>query len=123
MGSSSVSSALATLVNLSQDPSTFEIADAGHGTFASQQHPRNLLLSGHRATNVALGRTSAALFCSVFLVIFTLGKSHLGSDSKENWRLASDGCAHSSTDYSIINPVPYPPWTVVIFAIGGTITF
>ncbi|CAG8049086.1 unnamed protein product, partial [Penicillium nalgiovense] len=30
---------------------------------------------------------------------------------------------HSSTDYSVINPVPYPPWAVAIFTVAGTIAF
>ena len=64
------------------------------------------------------------LYFAVFVpVIVALGKSYLGSDSMANWRLTSDSCTHSSTDYSVMNPVPYPSWTVTILAVAGTIAF
>jgi hypothetical protein len=64
------------------------------------------------------------LYIVVFVLItVVLGKSQLSSSSKENWRLASESCAHRSTDYSVINPVPYPSWTVAIFAVAGTVGF
>ncbi|OQE80886.1 hypothetical protein PENNAL_c0043G01427 [Penicillium nalgiovense] len=98
------SSAIATLANLSQNPSTFEVAEMQAMAFLQVN---SILVT----------------FFLFVLVVVALGLSHLGSDSRANWRLASDGCAHSSTDYSVINPVPYPSWAVAIFTVAGTIAF
>ncbi|KAL4862624.1 hypothetical protein BDV12DRAFT_207109 [Aspergillus spectabilis] len=118
------SSALATLAHLSQNPSTFEIAEMQAMAFLQV----NSILVTFFCLVVAqpVSRWAARVllyFAAWVLVIVALGKSHLGSDSRANWRLASDGCAHSSTDYSVINPVPYPSWTVAIFAVVGTVAF
>ncbi|KAJ6181591.1 hypothetical protein N7485_000233 [Penicillium canescens] len=118
------SSALATLANLSQNPSTFEIAEMQAMAFLQVNSILVTFFCLVVAQPMSRWAARVLLYFAVFvLVIVALGKSHLGSDSKANWRLASDGCAHSSTDYSVINPVPYPSWTVAIFAVAGTIAF
>ncbi|KAJ0421423.1 hypothetical protein BJY00DRAFT_282246 [Aspergillus carlsbadensis] len=118
------SSALATLANLSQNPPTFEIAEMQAMAFLQV----NSILVTFFCMVVAqpMSRWAARVFLYfvVFvLVIVALGLSHLNGDSKRDWRLASDGCAHSSTDYDVINPIPYPSWTVAIFAVIGTVAF
>jgi hypothetical protein len=118
------SSALATLANLSQNPSTFEIAEMQAMAFLQVNSILVTFFCLVVAQPMSRWAARVLLYFTVFvLVIVALGKSHLGSGSKANWRLASDGCAHSSTDYSVINPIPYPSWTVAIFAVAGTIAF
>jgi hypothetical protein len=118
------SSALATLANLSQNPSTFEIAEMQAMAFLQVNSILVTFFCLVVAQPMSRWAARVLLYFAVFvLVIVALGKSHLGSGSKANWRLASDGCAHSSTDYSVINPIPYPSWTVAIFAVAGTIAF
>ncbi|KAF7136980.1 hypothetical protein CNMCM5793_006731 [Aspergillus hiratsukae] len=118
------SSALASLAHLSQNPSTFEVAEMQAMAFLQIN---SILVTFFCLVVVQpMSRWAARvlLYLVVFaLVLVVLGKSHLNSSSKANWRLASDGCAHTSTDYSVINPVPYPSWTVAIFAVAGTIAF
>ncbi|EAW25583.1 uncharacterized protein NFIA_044020 [Aspergillus fischeri NRRL 181] len=118
------SSALATIANLSQNPPTFEIAEMQALAFLQV----NSILVTFFCLVIAQPRSRwgarVLLYFVVFvLVIVALGQSHLGSDSRADWRLASDGCAHSSSDYSVIKPVPYPSWTVAIFAVAGTVGF
>lgn len=118
------SSALATLANLSQNPSTFEIAEMQAMAFLQVNSILVTFFCVVVAQPISRWAARVLLYFIVFvLVLVALGRSHLGSDSRENWRLASDGCAHSSTDYNVINPIPYPSWTVAIFAVAGTITF
>ncbi|KAL4926662.1 uncharacterized protein BDV17DRAFT_268878, partial [Aspergillus undulatus] len=118
------SSALATLAHLSQNPSTFEIAQMQAMAFLQVNSILVTFFCLVVAQPMSRWALRVLLYFTVFvLVIVALGKSHLGSDSRANWRLASDGCAHSSTDYSVINPVPYPGWTVAIFAVAGTVMF
>lgn len=118
------SSALATLANLSQNPSTFEIAEMQAMAFLQVNSILVTFFCLVVAQPISRWAARVLLYFIVFvLVLVALGRSHLGSDSRENWRLASDGCAHSSTDYNVINPIPYPSWTVAIFAVAGTITF
>lgn len=118
------SSAIATLANLSQNPSTFEIAEMQAMAFLQVNSILVTFFCLVVAQPISRWAARVLLYFIVFvLVVVALGKSHLGSDSKANWRLASDGCAHSSTDYSVINPVPYPSWTVAIFTVAGTIAF
>jgi hypothetical protein len=118
------SSALATLANLSQNPSTFEIAEMQAMAFLQVNSILVTFFCLVVAQPMSRWAARVLLYFIVFvLVVVALGLSHLGSDSRENWRLASDGCAHSSTDYSVINPIPYPSWTVAIFAVAGTMTF
>ncbi|KAJ9485135.1 hypothetical protein VN97_g8215 [Penicillium thymicola] len=118
------SSALATLANLSQNPSTFEIAEMQAMAFLQVNSILVTFFCLVVAQPISRWAARVLLYFIVFvLVLVALGRSHLGSDSRENWRLASDGCAHSSTDYSVINPIPYPSWTVAIFAVAGTMAF
>ncbi|OQE36163.1 hypothetical protein PENCOP_c012G03241 [Penicillium coprophilum] len=118
------SSAIATLANLSQNPSTFEIAEMQAMAFLQVNSILVTFFCMVIAQPMSRWAARVLLYFAVFvLVIVALGKSNLGSDSKENWRLASDGCAHSSADYSVINPVPYPSWAVAIFAVAGTAAF
>lgn len=118
------SSALATLANLSQNPSTFEIAEMQAMAFLQVNSILVTFFCLVVAQPISRWAARVLLYFIVFvLVVVALGLSHLGSNSRENWRLASDGCAHSSTDYSVINPIPYPSWTVAIFAVAGTMTF
>ncbi|KAL4976257.1 hypothetical protein BDW66DRAFT_159816 [Aspergillus desertorum] len=115
------SSALASLAHLSQNPSTFEVAEMQAMAFLQVSSVLVTFFCMVVAQPMTRWAARVLLYIVVFvLVIVTLGKSHLNSDSKKNWRLASDGCAHSSSDYSVINPVPYPSWAVAIFAIAGT---
>ncbi|KAL2847778.1 hypothetical protein BJY01DRAFT_246679 [Aspergillus pseudoustus] len=118
------SSALATLAHLAQNPSTFEVAEMQAMAFLQV----NSILVTFFCMVVAQPMSRWALrvffyFVVFVLVIVALGLAHLNSDSKRDWRLASDGCAHSSTDYNVINPIPYPSWTVAIFAVAGTVAF
>lgn len=118
------SSALATIANLSLNPPTFEIAEMQALAFLQV----NSILVTFFCLVIAQPRSRwgarVLLYFVVFvLVIVALGQSHLGSDSRADWRLASDGCAHSSNDYSVIKPVPYPSWAVAIFAVAGTVGF
>ncbi|KAL5043259.1 hypothetical protein BDW71DRAFT_188266 [Aspergillus fruticulosus] len=116
------SSALATLAHLSQNPSTFEIAEMQAMAFLQVNSILVTFFCLVVAQPMSRWAARVLLYFAVFvLVLVALGKSHLGSDSRANWRLASDGCAHSSTDYSVINPVPYPSWAVAIFAVAGSI--
>lgn len=118
------SSALATLANLLQNPSTFEIAEMQAMAFLQVNSILVTFFCLVVAQSMSRWAARVLLYFAVFvLVIVALGKSQLGSERKANWRLASDGCAHSSTDYSVINPIPYPSWTVAIFAVAGTIAF
>ncbi|KAL4996471.1 hypothetical protein BDV10DRAFT_187124 [Aspergillus recurvatus] len=118
------SSALASLAHLSQSPSTFEVAEMQAMAFLQVNSVLVTFFCMVVAQPMSRWAARVLLYIVVFvLVIVTLGKSHLNSDSKENWRLASDGCAHSSSDYSVINPVPYPSWAVAIFAVAGTVAF
>ncbi|KAL5003033.1 hypothetical protein BDV10DRAFT_155433 [Aspergillus recurvatus] len=118
------SSALATLAHLSQNPSTFEIAEMQAMAFLQVNSVLVTFFCMVVAQPMSRWAARVFLYFVVFvLVIVALGKSHLNGDSKANWRLASDGCAHSSTDYGVINPIPYPSWTVAIFAVAGTIAF
>ncbi|KAF9888540.1 hypothetical protein FE257_008647 [Aspergillus nanangensis] len=118
------SSALATLTHLSQNPSTFEIAEMQAMAFLQVNSILLTFFCLVVAQPMSRWAARVLLYFSVFvLVIVALGRSHLNSDSRTNWRLASDGCAHSSTDYSVINPVPYPSWAVAIFALAGTFAF
>ncbi|KAJ5600169.1 hypothetical protein N7450_001236 [Penicillium hetheringtonii] len=101
------SSALATLANLSQNPATFEVAEMQAMAFLQVNSILVTFFCLVVAQPISRWAARVLLYFAVFvLVIVALGKSHLGSDSKENWRLASDGCAHTSKDYSVINPVP-----------------
>lgn len=118
------SSALATLANLSQNPSTFEIAEMQAMAFLQVNSILVTFFCLVVAQPISRWAARVLLYFIVFvLVVVALGLSHLGNDSRANWRLASDGCAHSSTDYSVINPIPYPSWTVAIFTVAGTIAF
>jgi uncharacterized SAM-binding protein YcdF (DUF218 family) len=118
------SSALASLAHLSQNLSTFEIAEMQAMAFLQVNSILVTFFCLVVAQPMSRWAARVLLYIVVFvLVIVVLGKSHLTGSSKANWRLASDGCAHSSTDYSVINPVPYPSWTVAIFAVAGTIAF
>ncbi|KAJ5774947.1 hypothetical protein N7457_009843 [Penicillium paradoxum] len=118
------SSALATLVNLPQNPSTFEIAEMQAMAFLQVNSILVTFFCLVVAQPISRWGARVILYFIVFvLVIVALGKSHLGSEGKENWKLASDGCAHASTDYSVINPLPYPSWAVAIFAVAGTVAF
>ncbi|CAP80272.1 Pc12g06450 [Penicillium rubens Wisconsin 54-1255] len=118
------SSAIATLANLSQNPSTFEVAEMQAMAFLQVNSILVTFFCMVVAQPMSRWAARVLLYCIVFvLVVVALGLSHLGSDSRANWRLASDGCAHSSTDYSVINPVPYPSWAVAIFTVAGTIAF
>ncbi|KAL4861647.1 hypothetical protein BDV12DRAFT_190943 [Aspergillus spectabilis] len=118
------SSALATLAHLSQNPSTFEIAEMQAMAFLQVNSILITFFCLVVAQPMSRWAARVLLYFVVFiLVIVALGKCHLGSDNRTNWRLASDGCAHSSTDYSVIKPVPYPSWTVASFAVTGTIAF
>lgn len=118
------SSAIATFANLSQNPSTFEVAEMQAMAFLQVNSILVTFFCMVVAQPMSRWAARVLLYCIVFvLVVVALGLSHLGSDSRANWRLASDGCAHSSTDYSVINPVPYPSWAVAIFTVAGTIPF
>ncbi|KGO45933.1 hypothetical protein PEXP_018130 [Penicillium expansum] len=118
------SSALATLANLSQNPSTFEIAEMQAMAFLQVNSILVTFFCLVVAQPISRWAARVLLYFIVFvLVVVALGLSHLGNNSRANWRLASDGCAHSSTDYSVINPIPYPSWTVAIFTVAGTIAF
>ncbi|KAJ6186203.1 hypothetical protein N7519_007504 [Penicillium mononematosum] len=118
------SSAIATLANLSQNPSTFEIAEMQAMAFLQVNSILVTFFCMVVAQPMSRWAARVLLYFIVFvLVVVALGLCHLGSDSRANWRLASDGCAHSSTDYSVINPVPYPSWAVAIFTVAGTIAF
>ncbi|KAL5335740.1 hypothetical protein BJX70DRAFT_309340 [Aspergillus crustosus] len=118
------SSAFASLAHLSQNPSTFEIAEIQAMAFLQVNSILVTFFCLVVAQPMSRWAARVVLYIVVFiLVVVVLGKSHLNGSSKANWRLASDGCAHSSTDYSVINPVPYPSWTVAIFAVAGTIAF
>lgn len=118
------SSALASLANLSQNPSTFEVAEMQAMAFLQINSILVTFFCLVMVQPISRWAARVLLYIIVFvLVIIVLGKSHLNSGSRANWRLASDGCAHSSTDYSVINPVLYPSWTAAIFAVAGTITF
>ncbi|KAL4747400.1 hypothetical protein BDW72DRAFT_206490 [Aspergillus terricola var. indicus] len=118
------SSALASLAHLSQNPSTFEVAEMQAMAFLQVNSVLVTFFCMVVAQPMSRWGARVLLYIVVFvLVIVTLGESHLNSDSKENWRLASDGCAHSSSDYNVINPVPYPSWAVAIFAVAGTVAF
>ncbi|OJJ08463.1 hypothetical protein ASPVEDRAFT_66429 [Aspergillus versicolor CBS 583.65] len=118
------SSALATLAHLSQSPSTFEVAEMQAMAFLQVNSILVTFFCLVVTQPVSRWAARVILYFAVFvLVTVALGKSHLGSDSRKNWQLASDGCAHSSTDYSVINPVPYPGWTAAIFAVAGTLAF
>ncbi|KAL2788736.1 hypothetical protein BJX66DRAFT_352554 [Aspergillus keveii] len=118
------SSSMASLAHLSKDLPTFEIAEIQAMAFLQIN---SLLVTFFCMVVVkSLSRWAARVF--LYLVVFAitiaaLSDSQLSSDSRENWRLASDACAHSSRDYDVINPVPYPSWTVVIFAVAGTLVF
>jgi hypothetical protein len=115
---------MASLAHLSKDLPTFEIAEIQAMAFLQIN---SLLVTFFCMVVVKLlSRWAARVF--LYLVVFAitiaaLSDSQLSSDSRENWRLASDACAHSSRDYDVINPVPYPSWTVVIFAVAGTLVF
>jgi hypothetical protein len=118
------SSALATLANLLQNPSTFEIAEMQAMAFLQVNSILVTFFCLVVAQSMSRWAARVLLYFAVFvLVIVALGKSQLGSERKASWRLASDGCAHSSTDYSVINPIPYPSWSVAIFAVAGMIAF
>lgn len=118
------SSALATLAHLSQNPSTFEIAEMQAMAFLQVNSILVTFFCLVVAQPVSRWAARVLLYFAVFvLVTIALGKSHLGSESRADWHLASDGCAHSSTDYSVINPVPYPGWASAIFAVAGTVAF
>jgi hypothetical protein len=118
------SSAIATLANLSQNPSTFEIAEMQAMAFLQVNSILVTFFCMVVAQPMSRWAARVLLYFIVFvLVVVALGLCHLGSDSRANWRLASDGCSHSSTDYSVINPVPYPSWAVAIFTVAGTIAF
>ncbi|KAJ0415585.1 hypothetical protein BJY00DRAFT_326831 [Aspergillus carlsbadensis] len=118
------SSSMASLAHLSKDLPTFEIAEIQAMAFLQS----NSLLVTFFCMVVAqpLSRWAARVF--LYLVVFAvtivaLSDSQLSSDSRENWRLASDACAHTSRDYDVINPVPYSSWAVVSFAAAGTLVF
>ncbi|KAL4886209.1 hypothetical protein BJY04DRAFT_213741 [Aspergillus karnatakaensis] len=118
------SSALATLAHLSQNPSTFEVAEMQAMAFLQVNSVLVTFFCMVVAQPLSRWAARVLLYFLVFiLVIVALGKSHLNSSSKANWRLASDGCASTSTDYNVINPIPYPSWSVAIFAVVGTIAF
>ncbi|KAL2855700.1 hypothetical protein BJX68DRAFT_231063 [Aspergillus pseudodeflectus] len=118
------SSALATLANLSQNPPTFEIAEMQAMAFLQVNSILVTFFCMVIAQPMSRWAARVFLYFVVFvLVIVALGLAHLNGDSKRDWRLASDGCAHSSTDYDVINPIPYPSWTVAIFAVVGTVAF
>ncbi|KAL3455906.1 hypothetical protein BJX64DRAFT_53578 [Aspergillus heterothallicus] len=118
------SSALATLAHLFQNPSTFEVAEMQAMAFLQVNSILVTFFCMVVAQPMSRWAARVLLYFVVFvLVIVALGLSHLNSDSRRDWRLASDGCAHSSTDYNVINPIPYPSWTVAIFAVAGTIAF
>jgi hypothetical protein len=118
------SSALATLVHLSQNPPTFEIAEMQAMAFLQVNSILVTFFCLVVAQPMSRWAARVVLYFVVFvLVMVAVGKSHLNSDSRANWRLASDGCANTSGDYSVINPVPYPSWTIAIFAIAGAIAF
>ncbi|KAL4864708.1 hypothetical protein BDV12DRAFT_200872 [Aspergillus spectabilis] len=118
------SSALPTLANLSQNPPTFEIAEMQAMAFLQVNSIFVTFFCMVVAQPMSRWAARVFLYFVMFvLVIVELGLSHLNSDSKRDWRLASDGCAHSSTDYDVINPIPYPSWAVAIFAVVGTIAF
>ncbi|KAL4907804.1 hypothetical protein BDW74DRAFT_148100 [Aspergillus multicolor] len=118
------SSALASLAHLAQNPSTFEVAQMQALAFLQVNSVIVTFFCLVVASPMYRWAARVLLYIVVFvLVIVALGKSHLNSDNRENWRLASDGCAHSSTDYRVINPVPYPSWAVAIFAVAGGIAY
>ncbi|KAL2842473.1 hypothetical protein BJX68DRAFT_257761 [Aspergillus pseudodeflectus] len=116
------SSAMAFLAHLSKDLPTFEIEEIQAMAFLQIN---SLLVTFFCMVVVQpLSRWAPRVF--LYLVVFAvtiaaLSDSQLSSDSRENWRLASDACAHTSRDYDVINPLPYPSWTMVIFAVAGTL--
>lgn len=117
-----LASAVASLVSLSQSPAIFEIAEMQ--SLAFLQVNSILVTFFCLVDSLSLFNARVLLHAVVFVVVIVaLGRSQLSSTRRMNWRLASDGCAHGSTDYGVITPVPYPSWAAAIFAVMGMVAF
>lgn len=113
-----LSSAVASLVRLNQPSAIFEVAEMQALAFLQL----NSLLVSFFCLARPIYRLVARVFFTtiVFIcVVVVLAKSQLSSTKRMNWRLASEGCEHGTSDYGVITPIPYPPSAVIVFAIAG----
>lgn len=113
-----ISSAVASLVRLAQDATIFEIAEMQALAFLQLNSLLVSFLCLARPIRRWVLKTLATTI--VFIcVIVVLAKSQLSSRKRTNWKEASLGCEHNTSDFGVITPIPYPPAAVGIFAAAG----
>jgi hypothetical protein len=116
------SSAVASLVRLSQRPTIFEIAEMQVLMFLQISslliiffclvHP--IKRWWQRFLQFLLGFAAASV---------ALSMSQLGANSSlQDWEEASLGC-ETQQSFKTITPIPYKPWVVGIFAVCSTVCF
>jgi hypothetical protein len=111
------SSAVATLVRLSQKPTIFEIAEMQ--VLMSVQVCSLLIIFFTLIHPIQRWWQRFAQFVLGFVVAnAAMGKSQLSSGNKDlrDWQQASLGCSSVSKAFKTMTPLPYRPWLVGIFA-------
>lgn len=115
-----LSTAVASLVRLGQTAPIFEVAEMQAIAFLQL----NSLLVNFFCLARPISQWSARVFfvTVVFIcVIVVLAKSQLSGMKRMNWKLASEGCEHSTSDFGVITPIPYPSSAVIVLAAAGVL--
>jgi hypothetical protein len=103
------SSVLATLAHISQNPSTFEIAEMQAMAFLQVNSILITFFCLVVAQPMSRWAARVLLYFVVFiLVIVALGKSHLGSNSRANWRLPRMAARTARRTIALSNPSRIP---------------
>lgn len=117
-----ISSAVASLVRLAQEATIFEIAEMQALAFLQLNSILVSFFCLARPIRRWILKTLATTV--VFIcVIVVLAKGQLSSRNRTNWKDASLGCEHNTSDFGVITPIPYPPPAVGVFAAAGFVGF
>jgi len=117
-----ISSAVASLVRLTQQPTIFEVAE--------MQDLALLQLDSLLVSLFCLARPIPRWVARIFfstvvfaIVMVVIEKSELSSKRQTNWKLAAQGCENRRADFAVITPIPFPQSAVIGLAVASVFIF